>query len=97
MAKINFSFSKRMAMLLLAFVLTFSTFAMMVVPASAATCANWISTSVGAAYCDPDVGCGVLWLSETQYQNTYQRRTCLEQSGNTYYEYQTVTNKLGCC
>lgn len=96
MTKINFAFTKRLAMLLLAFVLTCSSLAMMVVPASAASCANWINTSVGSPYCSSD-GCGVLWLSETQYQNTYQRRTCLKQSGETYYEYKTITSKLGCC
>lgn len=96
MAKVKSAFGRRLPMFLLASAMALGIFSTAVMPASAATCANWYTYSTGKTYCE-DGGCGILWLSDTEYQKTYQKRKCLKGNGDTYYEYKTITNNLGCC
>ena len=98
MSMLNISSTKRLTSLLLAIVIVCGMLITGATTAKAADagCANWYNTGISGPYCE-DVGCGFLWMSQTQYQNIYQKQKCLKQSGEIYYNYQTITQKLGCC
>lgn len=98
MAMLNISHKRRLTSLLLAAVIICGVLVTGATTAKAADvgCANWYNTGTGTPYCVGD-GCGFLWKSDTQYQSIYQAQKCMKQSGEVYYNYQTITQKLGCC
>lgn len=61
-----------------------------------AACGNWTTYKTGSPYC-VDKGCGLFWLSDTEYQKAYLKQVCTTSSGTTNTNYDVQENRLGCC
>lgn len=91
------SFSKKIVTIMLAAVMCLCMIATMSTTASAAGCGNWQSYWSGTPYCGGDK-CGAFWVYPYNHlQTIYYERQCVDSQNNTYWEYKSEIEKLGCC
>lgn len=82
-----------MAMLLI----TIGSFASPIKAEAAGGCSNFYQLAAYFPYCE-DQGCGFLWLNpQTHYQDSLWERVCVKANGDTFYDEEIRTEKLGCC
>lgn len=80
--------------LLLMLVLTCSSF-LTVAPVASAECGSWYMARVFQPYCYGNT-CGIR-IVQTNYQDVWWERSCVNDYGETYTETYTEYRKIGCC
>ena len=77
--------------------ITIGSFASPIKVEAAGGCSNYYCIDMFYPYCENKL-CGFLWLNpQTHYQEFLWERECIRGNGETYFDNEVRTEKLGCC